>query len=45
MTGYTKSKVFTFTSDYEYCVNAAEVIRGRDWIQLSGWWPASAGRN
>ena len=28
-----KSKVFSFTPDYEYCIDADEIIRGGQWIR------------
>lgn len=33
------SKVFNFTPDYEYCIDADEVIRGGEWLRNSdgGW--------
>ena len=33
------SKVFSFTPDYEYFLNADEIFRGGEWIcnQIGGW--------
>lgn len=36
------SKVFTFTSDYPYHVNATEVVRGGHRILLSRWWRSAS---